>query len=62
MNRALSSRSMAPARMSHLPPCEREPSRLAILASTLEGGLENRRARVGTGSGARWAVEPPKRR
>ena len=41
VNRALSSRNMVPARMSHLPPCEREPSRLAILASTLEGGREN---------------------
>src|SRR6266704_2666014 len=57
-----SSRSMAPARMSCLPPCEREPSRLAILARMLEGGRENSRAREGIGSGARCAVEPPKRR
>ena len=28
----------------------------------LEGGRENRRAREGIGSGARCAVEPPKRR
>src|SRR5260370_36388988 len=57
-----SSRSIAPARMSHLPPCDREPSRLAILARMLEGGRENSRAREGIGSGAWCAVEPPKRR
>src|SRR5580692_5411844 len=57
-----SSRSMAPARMSHLPPCDREPSRLAILARMLEGGRENSQPREGIGSGARCAVEPPKRR
>jgi hypothetical protein len=34
------------------PPSDREPSRLAILASTLDGGRENSLARVGTGSGA----------
>ena len=45
----------APARTSHLPPCEREPSRLAIFARTLEGGLENSRASEGTGSGA-WGA------
>ena len=54
-----SSRSMAPARTSHLPPCERGPSRLAILAKTLENCLENRPASAGTGSRARCAAEPP---
>jgi hypothetical protein len=32
---------------------------LAILASTLDGGRENSLTRVGTGSGAWWAVDPP---
>jgi hypothetical protein len=35
---------------------------LAILASTLDRGLENNRARDGTGSGAWSAVLPPKYR
>jgi len=52
LNRAGSSRSMAPARTSHRAPWEREPSRLATFASTLDGGRENNRAKDGTGSGA----------
>ncbi len=59
MKCAGSSRSIVPAGMSHLPPCEREPSRLAILAGTLEGGLENSRASEGAGSGAWCAVRLP---
>jgi hypothetical protein len=43
-------------------PWDREPSRLAILASALEGGRQNSRAREGTGSGAWCAVVPPNRR
>ena len=35
-----------------------QPLALAILASTLDGGRENSLARVGTGSGAWWAVDP----
>jgi hypothetical protein len=35
---------------------------LAILARMLDGGRENRRAREGTGSGARGAVLEPNRR
>jgi hypothetical protein len=46
VKRAGSSLSMAPARMSDLPPCEREPSRLAILARMLEGGREVQPSRV----------------
>jgi hypothetical protein len=33
---------------------------LAIFASTLDSGRENKRASDGTGSGARCAVLPPK--
>src|SRR5258707_15785536 len=40
VNRSRSSLSIAPASTSHLAPCDREPSRLAILARTLDGGRE----------------------
>jgi hypothetical protein len=38
--------------MSHLPLCEREPSRFAFLGSTLDGGRQNSLAKAGTGSRA----------
>jgi hypothetical protein len=41
-----------PARASHRAPWDRDPSRFAILASTLDGGRENNLASDGTGSGA----------
>jgi hypothetical protein len=49
---------LAPARTSHLPPCERERSRFAILARTLDGwpgeqpGQRGNRLRCSVGGGA----------
>lgn len=59
LKRAGSSRSLAPARTSHLAPWGREPLRLRIFSSTLDGDRENRRAKSGTGCGTRWRFLPP---